>query len=201
MKEMFIQSRRLARWQSQIREQLNRSKVAGCSYTAPLKSNISYEPFSGKFLSNCSFMLLWVKGSERLRSTASLLKTKKASKDQKEILACALENGYAKTGKAQKERLCRSPVLETLSGNFFKTGLHRWYFPKNVPTFFGKATSQSISERLIRKDVYLFSKTNRFASARQLSRCNQRSTVIAFRILVKSHKRLEGTKPFACSIL
>ena len=42
-------------------------------------------------------MLLWVVGSERLHSKASLLKTMKASKDQKEILAHVLENGCSKT--------------------------------------------------------------------------------------------------------
>ena len=77
------QSRRLARQQSQIRELLIWSKIAGCSYTASLNKNIFYKPFS--------FMLLWVVGSERLHSKASMLKTMKASKDQKEMAALKLK--------------------------------------------------------------------------------------------------------------
>ena len=49
---------------------------------------------------------------------ASLLKTRRASQDQKEILACAQQNSCSKVGKAQGELLCRSPVLETLPSNF-----------------------------------------------------------------------------------
>ena len=65
-------------------EQIIWRKVACCSYTTPLKRNTCYESFSGKFLSNSFFVLLWVAGSERLHSKASLLKTTKAYKDQKE---------------------------------------------------------------------------------------------------------------------
>ena len=68
--------------------------------------------FPGKFLSNCSFVLLWVASSERLHSKASLLKTRIASKDQEEMLTCALQNGYSKIGKALGESLCPSSVLE-----------------------------------------------------------------------------------------
>ena len=57
-------------------------------------------------------------------SKASLLKTRKESKGRKEILACALQNGYSKIGEAQRERVCQSPVLQTLPCNFIKTGLH-----------------------------------------------------------------------------
>ena len=52
--------------------------------------------------------------SEKLHSKDSLLRIRKASKDQKEILACALWNGP-----------CWSPVLKTLPCNFIETGLHR----------------------------------------------------------------------------
>ena len=119
-------------------------------------------PFSGSFLSNCSFELLWVAGSERLHSKASLLKTRKASRDQKEMLVCALDNGCCKTGKAQGERRCQTSGLETLPCDFIRTGFHRWHFPKNIPIFFGQAISQNISERLTGKDVHLFSKTNHY---------------------------------------
>ena len=37
--------------------------------------------------------------------------------------------------------------------------------------------------------------------AMQLSTCNKKSTVIAFRKLLKFHESLEGTKPFTRSIL
>ena len=148
---------------------------------------------------------LWVtvllRSSEWLNSKASLWKTRKASRDQKEILACTLENDCSKTVKAERERLCRRPVLEMLPRNFIKTGFHRWHSSKNVPPFFGPAFSQNIDERLIGMGVHLFSKTNYIASARQLSKCNKRSTVIAFITLVKFHKSLEGTKPFVLGII
>ena len=127
-----------------------------------LKGTFPMNPFSGKFLSNCSFVLLWAASSERLHSKASLLKARKASKDQKEMLAYALENGRSKTGKAQGVRLCRSPVLETLPCDFIKTRFRCWHFPKNVPTFFGQAILQNNSKRLIGKGVHLFSKTNHY---------------------------------------
>ena len=63
--------------------------------------------------------------SEKQHRKASLLQTRKASIDQKEILACARENGCSKTEKAQGERLCRSPVLKTLTCDCFGTGFHR----------------------------------------------------------------------------
>ena len=63
-------------------------------------------------------------GSERLHSKASLLKTSKGSKDQKETPACTLRNGGCKTRKAQGERLCRSHVLGMLPSDFIKTEFH-----------------------------------------------------------------------------
>ena len=131
--------------------------------------------FSGKFLSNCSFVLLWVGSSERLHNKATLLKTRKASKVQEEILTCAL---YV---------LCRSPrnvfsrrSLETLSCNFIKTGLHRWHFPRKVPTFFwlNNFTKTPPNNWLERVFIYLVSKII-IASAGRLSKCNRKSTVIA----------------------
>ena len=137
-----------------IRQQLIWSKFAGSSYTDPLKRNISCEPFSRLFLSKCDFVLLWVAGSERLHSKFSPLNSGKASKNQKEILAYTLENGCSKTGKAQRERLCRSPILEMLHCNFTKTRFyHRRVLPRNVPTFFRQTTSQNIREWLIGKFV------------------------------------------------
>ena len=67
---------------------------------------------------------------------------KRKSEDQKEIFTCALQNGCSEIGKAQGERLCRSPVLETLPTSFIKAGLHPWHFSRNVLTFFGKIISQ-----------------------------------------------------------
>ena len=64
--------------------------------------------FSEKFLSNCSFGLLWVASSERLNNKDSLLKTRRESNGLKEIIACALQNGYFEIEKAQGEQLCRS---------------------------------------------------------------------------------------------
>ena len=85
-------------------------------------------PFSGTFLSNCSFVPLLVASSKRLYSKSGLLNTGKASKDQEEILTFALQNGCSKIGKILGKSLCRNPVLET-SCNFIKTGLHRRHFP------------------------------------------------------------------------
>ena len=174
--EMFILSRILARRQSQNCEQLIWSKVAGCSYTDPLKRNIFYESFFGKFLSSCSFVLPWVAGSERLNSKASLLKTRKTSKNQKKILACALENGCSKTSTAgiflRMFRLFSDKLLHKISMN-------DWY--------------ERVFICLVRQII--------IASVRKMSKYNKRSTAIAFRILVKLHKSLEGTKPFARGIL
>ena len=52
--------------------------------------------------------------SERLHSKASLLKTREASKDQKQIIASALQNGCSKIGKALGESLSWSSVLVNL---------------------------------------------------------------------------------------
>ena len=147
-------------------------------------------------------MVLWVASSERLHSKASLLKTRKASKNHKEILAGTLGNDCAKTGKAQRERLCWSPVLEMLPCNFIKTGFHGWHFLKNVPTFSAKKLIHKIYMNYWLERVFIcLVRQIIIASAGQLSKCNKRSTVNTFRILVKFHKSLEDAKPFARSIL
>ena len=109
--------------------------------------------FYGTFL-NCSFVLLWVRSSKRLHSKVSLLKARKASKAQEEILTCALQNGCSKVGKILGESQCWSSVLETLSCNFIKIGLHRWHFPRKLPTFFGQTITQKHLGRLIWEDVH-----------------------------------------------
>ena len=77
--------------------------------------------FSGKFLSNV--FRAPVSGKfQKTKQQASLLKPRKESEGQKEILACGLQNGCSKIAKAQGECLCRSPVLEMLPRNFIKTG-------------------------------------------------------------------------------
>ena len=118
--------------------------------------------FSETLLSNCSFVLLWVASSKRLHSKASLLKTRKVSKDQEGILTCALQNGCSKIGKIPEKSLCRSSVLETLSCNFFKSGFHRWHFLGNLRLFLAKQFHKSNSEELIGKGVHLFSKPNNY---------------------------------------
>ena len=128
-------------------------------------------PFSGKFLSKYSFMLLWVASSERLHSKATLLKTRKASKDQEEILTCALQNGCSKIGKAVGEKT----PLNT------KTPLNDW-----LKRVFICLVSQII-----------------LASAGQLPKCNRKTTIIAFRILVKPPKPISKLtwKNLLCSSL
>ena len=74
--------------------------------------------------------------SKRLHGKASLLKTRKASKEQEELLTCAVQNG-SKVGKILGKRLCQSSVLETFC-NFIKTGLQRRNFPRRQATFFGQ---------------------------------------------------------------
>ena len=59
---------------------------------------------------------------QKTKQQASLLKPRKESEGQKEILACGLQNVCSKIGKAQGECLCRSSVLEMLPCNFIKTG-------------------------------------------------------------------------------
>ena len=123
-------------------------------------------PFSGKFLSNCSFVFLWVTSSERLHSKVILLKIRKAYKDQEEILTCALQNGCSKIGKALGESLFRSPVLQKLSCNFIKTGLHRWHFPRKVPIVFGQTISQKHLWTIDWKGCSFFSKPNHYYFSR-----------------------------------
>ena len=60
--------------------------------------------FSGTFLSNCSVVLLRVASSKRLHSKASLLKTRKTSKDQEEILTSALQNYCSKIEKILRKK-------------------------------------------------------------------------------------------------
>ena len=145
---------------------------------------------SGMYLSSCSFVPLWVASSKRQHSKAYLLKTRKASKDQEGILTCAIQNGCSKIGKILGKSLCRSLVLETLSCNFIKTGLHRWHFPRKIPTFVGQTILQKhlLNDWLERVFKGCLLSQIIIASAGQLSKCNRKSTVIAFRILVKSHK-------------
>ena len=59
-----------------------------------------------------------------------------------------------------------------------------------IRLFTAKQFYKNTSEQLIGKSVHLFGKPNHFASEERLSKCNKRSTVIAFRILVKPHKPL-----------
>ena len=72
--------------------------------------------FSGTFLSNCSFVLLQVASSKRLHSKTSLLKTRKTSKDQEEILTSALQNDCSKIGKI----LGKKPMSESCFRNNVK---------------------------------------------------------------------------------
>ena len=117
-------------------------------------------PFSETVLSNCSLVLLWVASSKRLHSNAYLLKARKASKDQEEIITSALQNDCSKIGKIPGKGQCWGPVLKMLSCNFIKTGLHDRYFSSEPPTFLGQTISQNTSERLIWKGVNMFSKPN-----------------------------------------
>ena len=121
-------------------------------------------PFYGTFLSNCSFVHLWLTSSKKLRSFS--VKTRKASKVHKDILTCALQSGCSKTGKILGKSLCRIPVLETLSCNFIKTGLHHWHFPRKLPNFFGQTFHKNTSEQLIWKGVQLFSKPSYYCFGR-----------------------------------
>ena len=64
------------------------------------------------------------------------------SEDQKEKIACTLQNAYlVMIGKAEGKRLCQSLVSETFPYGLLKTELHRLHFSRNVPAFFGEAIS------------------------------------------------------------
>ena len=106
---------------------------------------------------------------KRLRSKAFLIKTRKTSKDQEEILSCALQNGCSKIGKNLGKRQCRSPVLEMLSCYFIKTGLHLWH--------------DWLEKMLICLISQIF-----FCFGRATVEVYRKYTVIDFRILVKSLK-------------
>ena len=68
----------------------------------------------------------------------------------------------SKIGKILGKSLCWSPVLETLSCNFIKTGLHGRHFPRNYRLFLVKQFHKHISERLTLKGIHLLSKSNHY---------------------------------------
>ena len=89
--------------------------------------------FFGNYQSNYSSRLLFLAGSEKLYSEASLLNDKKPSQ-----LWCTLRNRFSKKienvqGKCQ----CRCPVSVMLPYGFIKTELHLEYFSRNPRTFWG----------------------------------------------------------------
>ena len=147
-------------------------------------------PFSRTFLSNCSLVRLWVARSKRLHNKASQLKTRKAFKDQEEILTCALQNGCSKIGKIPGKSLCWSLALETLPCNFIKTGLHRWDSSRELSTLFGQTISQKHLRTTDMNVLICLVSQIIIASSGQLSKGNKKSTVIAFTILVKYHRSL-----------
>ena len=142
-------------------------------------------PFPVNFPSNYTFVFLWVASSERLQSKTTLLKTRKAYKNQEELLICVLQNGCSKIGRSLGESLSQSPVLETLSCNFIKK--QGW----TADIFFGKFRlflvkqfhKTSLNDWLERVLICLVSQII-IASAGQMLKCVRKSTVIVFRILV-----------------
>ena len=123
--------------------------------------------------------------SERLHSKAFLLKTKKVFKHQKEILACRF-----KIGNTQGQSSCRSPILQTLPCNYIKSGLHHWHFAWNCPTFQRNYfTEVPVNDWLESALICLVCQII-IAWGEEMLKCNRRSAVIAFRILLKSHKGL-----------
>ena len=68
--------------------------------------------------------------------------------------------------------------MEKSSCNFIKTELHHWPFPRKLPTSFNQIFSQIQLRTLISQII--------IASEGQLSKCNRKSTVIAFRIIISS---------------
>ena len=90
-------------------------------------------------------------------------------------------------------------ILGKLKDNIIKIGLYRCHFFRNVPTFSAQLFHKTpLNDSLGRMFICLVSQII-IAATGQLSKCNGWSTSIAFRILVKSHKSLKGTKSFACN--
>ena len=88
--------------------------------------------FSGNYQSNYSSGFLFVAGSEKLYSEASLLNARKASQ-----LRCALQTGFSeKIENVQGKCQYRCPVSVMLPYGLIKTGLYHGYFSRNAPTFF-----------------------------------------------------------------
>ena len=78
------------------------------------------------------------------------------------LVTCSkrLHGGCSKTAKAQRGRLCQSLVLETLLCISIKAALHRWDFPRNVPTFLWLSNLTPLNNWLERGSVNFFSKPN-----------------------------------------
>ena len=113
-------------------------------------------------------MLLQITGSERLSRKAFLLKSRKVSKDQKEILACALQNGCLKfISKAQGKCPCCNLVSETSHWDYIKMRLHVWHCFRNISTFFSyKMFLKTPFNNWLCKGLYIYLESQKnFASS------------------------------------
>ena len=95
-----------------------------------------HNSFSRNFQSNCSSELLWMAGFKKVRKKVSPSNTRKTFKNKKKC-----SNMFYRMDRLNKRlkkirAKCRSPVSITLPYDFIKTGLHRRYFPRNVPILF-----------------------------------------------------------------
>ena len=115
----------------------------------------------------------------------------KASKDQKEVLACALQNSCSIIGKAQ----CRISVSKLYPVTLLKQGSTDNIFLEMFKLFSAKLFHKRPLNDWLERVILCLVRQAIIASAGQLYQYNRESTVVAFRILVKSHKSLNGTKP------
>ena len=96
-----------------------------------LFTHFSYANFQSK----CYSRFLFVAGSERLYSKATLSYTRKALQFPR-----ALQTGFSeKIENVPVKYSCRCSASVMLPCNFIKTGLHHGYFLRNTPSFFGIA--------------------------------------------------------------
>ena len=144
-----------------------------------LKGTFHTRIFLWNLLSSYSSEFLLMPGSERLYSKLLSQILGKHLRIRRPLRVLCRLGFQKKIENVQEKNQCRSPASVSLPCDFIKTGLHYWYFQRNVATFFAICiclVSQIIITLIgLHKD-------------RCLSVITEVRYVTAVRTMVKSHK-------------